>query len=104
MDVDLREVCEGPLTSKECQEVLSQMPSGKSPGNDGLTKEFYAKFWDVVSIPLISALNYSYGKSQSMSFLVAVEVSQSVFTYSWETTTYVLSVIDTGFNTSSVIK
>ena len=29
------------LTKKECWEALNAMKNGKSPGNDGLTKEFY---------------------------------------------------------------
>ena len=37
-----------------------KMPSGKSPGNDGLTKEFYDKFWDLISDPLLVSPNYSY--------------------------------------------
>ena len=33
--------CEGLLTKRECWEALSLMKNDKSPGNDGLTKEFY---------------------------------------------------------------
>ena len=32
---------EGLLTKKECWDSLNAMKSGKSPGNDGLCKEFY---------------------------------------------------------------
>ena len=39
-----RNSCEGLLTKKECLEVLSEMKNGKSPGNDGLTMEFYMCF------------------------------------------------------------
>ena len=52
--------CEGKLSKEECYKVLCEMPSGKSPGNDGLTKEFYYEFWDLVSDSLLASLNYSY--------------------------------------------
>ena len=58
------EICEGKLSKEECFKVLCEMPSGKSPGNDGLTKEFYMQFWDIISEPLLSSLNYSYDKQQ----------------------------------------
>ena len=32
---------EEPLTEKELYDSLKSMPNEKSPGNDGLTKEFY---------------------------------------------------------------
>ena len=37
---DDRLSCEGKLTLQECQEALNSMETGKTPGNDGLTKEF----------------------------------------------------------------
>ena len=33
--------CEGLLTVEECHEALNGMNTGKSPGIDGLTAEFY---------------------------------------------------------------
>ena len=39
-----KNLCEGKLSKDECYKVLCEMPSGKSPGNDGLTKKFYDKF------------------------------------------------------------
>ena len=33
-------VCEGKLSMEECQSVLQSMSNGKSPGSDGLTREF----------------------------------------------------------------
>ena len=38
-------LCEGKLTLQECWDALSSMKNGKSPGNDGLTKEFYTAFF-----------------------------------------------------------
>ena len=36
--------CEGRLTKKEIREALNSMANNKSPGNDGLSKEFYVCF------------------------------------------------------------
>ena len=38
---DDRTSCKGKLTLNECWEALKSMSSNKSPGIDGLTKEFY---------------------------------------------------------------
>ena len=40
------------------------MPKNKSPGNDGLTKEFYEKFWDDLKIPFIVSLRKSLLKEE----------------------------------------
>ena len=37
--------CEGKLTKNECWIALSSMGNNKSPGNDGLSKEFYICFF-----------------------------------------------------------
>ena len=37
--------CEGKLTKNECRIALSSMGNNKSPGNDGLSKEFYICFF-----------------------------------------------------------
>ena len=39
------EICEEKLTLQECLKALNQMPGNKSPGNDGLTKEFCFVFF-----------------------------------------------------------
>ena len=55
-----RESCEGLLTKKECWDALQRMKNDKSPGSDGLTKEFYVCFFNEVSNTLITALNHSF--------------------------------------------
>ena len=35
------------------------MKNNKSPGFDGITTEFYKKFWNDVKLYLIKSLNYS---------------------------------------------
>ena len=41
--------CEGDITECELLNALTSMDNEKSPGNDGITKEFYIKFWDAVN-------------------------------------------------------
>ena len=56
--------CEGLLTVEECREALNGMNTGKSPGIDGLTAEFYLAFWAVIGEDLVEVLNYGFQNSQ----------------------------------------
>jgi hypothetical protein len=49
------ESLEKPLTKKELQLVLEKCANNKSPGNDGLTKEFYLHFWDIIQDALFDS-------------------------------------------------
>ena len=49
--------CEGYLTADECLKALKEMGSSKTPGNDGLTKEFYLAFWEELGKELVDCLN-----------------------------------------------
>ena len=51
LSVDQVQTCEGALTVSECFKCL-QFSSGcnKSPGNNGLTVEFYKAFWNAVEL------------------------------------------------------
>jgi len=57
-----QEICEGLLTIEECNEALKNMKSNKSPGSDGLPKEFYETFWDNIKHMVIDSLNESFQK------------------------------------------
>ena len=48
------EMLERDITILECKEALDDLPSGKTPGTDGLTPEFYKCFW-----PELSAMFYN---------------------------------------------
>ena len=48
--------CEGVITETELSKALTSMDNDKSQGNDGITKEFYIKFWEVVKEPLCASI------------------------------------------------
>ena len=60
--------CKGAITECELLKALTSMDNDKSPGNDGITKEFYINFWDAVKEPLCASIQQSF---------IAVELSTS---------------------------
>ena len=54
------DLCEGQLTYAECYKVLSTFENNKTPGNDGLTIEFYKFFWPEIGTLFVDLLNYAY--------------------------------------------
>ena len=54
-----KKICEDELTEKEIHQSLTSMENNKSPGNDGLTKEFYCTFWDKIKNIFINSLRES---------------------------------------------
>ena len=57
---EMRSSCEGRLSVKECFDCLQSFQNNKSPGNDGLTVEFYKTFWNSIENLVVDSLNYSY--------------------------------------------
>ena len=57
---NLRNICEGKLGYGECYNVLNTFQKNKSPGNDGLTVEFYIAFWPLIGSLLVDSLNYAF--------------------------------------------
>ena len=51
--------CDKPIDISELSLSLDSMPKDKSPGNDGLTVEFYKKFWPLLKEPLFNSILYS---------------------------------------------
>ena len=48
--------CDKELLEKEIFDALKNMQNNKSPGNDGLTKEFFECFWDDLKKPFIDCI------------------------------------------------
>ena len=59
-----KELCEGYITEQEAYKALKAMNNNKTPGEDGLTKEFYMYFWDLIGKDLIENLNNCLLKGQ----------------------------------------
>ena len=53
-------MCDRPIEIKECEEILLTFSNNKSPGNDGLTFEFYRKFGNRIKIPLMECFEYAF--------------------------------------------
>ena len=52
-----RAFCEGDLVLAEAMAAVSGMANNKSPGLDGLSSEFYKKFWDLLGPLLVEVFN-----------------------------------------------
>lgn len=49
--------CEGLFTKEELPSALKNLPTGKSPGSDGLPVEFYSAFWESLGELLVLIFN-----------------------------------------------
>ena len=45
LDSTKQDLCEGLITAEECLAALKTCQPNKNPGTDGLTAEFYLRFW-----------------------------------------------------------
>ena len=50
------EKCDGDLSETELLNAIKAMDNNKSPGNDGLSKEFYETFWNDIKIPFMNSI------------------------------------------------
>ena len=70
-------LCDGYVTTKECETALNKMKDKKSPGSDGLPAEFYRTFWPVIKQYLAEIYNESLdalqlSDSQNMAILTLI--------------------------------
>ena len=55
-----KQKCEEKLTISECYSSLKPFQKNKTPGNDGLTAEFYLGFWSIFEKHLVACFNYAH--------------------------------------------
>ena len=70
--------CDGKLTLQNIWEALISMKNGKTPGNDGLTMEFFVCFFGELGMLLLKCLNYSHlvgelSTSQKQAIVTLIE-------------------------------
>ena len=44
----------------KCLRVSNSVENNKSPGNDGLSKEFYECFWDEIKNPILACIHEAF--------------------------------------------
>ena len=54
------EKCEGEITVEECTNAIFKMKLNKAPGLDGLSVEFYRKFWNNLKKLVTKVFNFNY--------------------------------------------
>ena len=59
LSIEQKELCDAPIKIEELTDSLNSMYNGKTPGNDGLTIEFYKSFWDLLKYTLFNSFLYS---------------------------------------------
>jgi exonuclease III len=52
--------CDQEITEKELHDAITCLKSNKSPGADGLTSEFYKRFWNVIKDPFRDMVKETY--------------------------------------------
>lgn len=57
---DQREDLKTPITEDEIKIIIQKMDNGKTPGPDGLAKEFYVAYYNLIKSDLQEVLNNSY--------------------------------------------
>ena len=85
------DIRESEITGKDLITALKIMPNGKSPGNDGLTKEFEEHFWDKLKFYFINSLkqskiddNLSISQRQAVIKLIEKKDRDKRFVKNWQ--------------------
>ena len=52
--------CEGDLSLDDISHAVRNLNTGKAPGPDGLSVEFFVKFWDLLGPELVKIFNFCY--------------------------------------------
>ena len=60
LKIEVANICGGNLSESELFDALTSMQNNKSPGNDGITKEFYETFWKEIKGPFQNSIKKGY--------------------------------------------
>ena len=83
-------LCDKELTLEELKESLLTFKNNKSPGTDGITVEFYRKFWDQIGKPMYHSFIYSFkhgelsaSQKQAIITLLEKKGKERMFIKNW---------------------
>jgi hypothetical protein len=62
LDEEDRKMLDNSITIDECDRAMNEMKNNKSPGSDGLTAEFYKKFWHLLKDFFVKCLNQTFNE------------------------------------------
>ena len=54
------DLCKNKISETDLFDSMENLKNNKTPGNDGLTKEFYETFWDDFKTPLMESINQAF--------------------------------------------
>ena len=54
------DLCENKISQTDLFDFMKSIKNNKTPGNNGLTKEFYETFWDELKTPLMESVNQAF--------------------------------------------
>ena len=54
------DLCENKISETDLFDSMKSMKNNKTPGNDGLTKEFYETFWDKLKTLFMKSMNQAF--------------------------------------------
>ncbi len=57
-------MCDSEIIESEILSSLKELKSGRSPGTDGLTSDFYKFFWVYIKVLLVDSIKYSLDKGE----------------------------------------
>ena len=82
---ELSTSCEGKITLRECESILSFFETGKTPGNDGIPVEFCKTFWPLIGKLTADCLNKGFLKkemssSQKQAVITLIEEKEKIET------------------------
>ena len=59
-----QQICNAIITERVIYDALKLIESDKTPGNGGLSEEFYEVFWDDVKMSVLASLNDAFIKKE----------------------------------------